>query len=93
MAHLKGIIEERLTEELLKNLGTFKESTGESAAPGPGNSGKPLPALAMAEAGGEGCLRGSVALTNRNNSKPGLERRELGKEIFNPLSPLAFEFL
>lgn len=92
MAHLKGIIEERLTEELLKKLDTFKEPTGESAAPGPGNSGKPLPALAMAEAG-EGCLRGSVALTNRNNSKPGLERRELGKERFNPLSPLAFEFL
>ena len=41
--------------------------------------------MAIAEA--EACLTGFLALTSRNSSKLGLERRKLGKK-YSTLSPL-----
>lgn len=40
MSHWKGITEERLMEELLTKLGTFKEPTRDSAALRAGSNGK-----------------------------------------------------
>lgn len=54
-------------EDLLTRLGRFKEPARESAAPGIVNNGKVLPTLAVAKAGGEGCLIGAVVL---NRGKP-----------------------
>lgn len=54
-------------EDLLTRLGRFKEPARGSAAPGIGSNGKVLPTLAVAKAGGEGCLTGAVVL---NRGKP-----------------------